>query len=134
MALLSVTRLRIRALRFLPVFIYRSGQSIRQAQASEGNLGVDVLRDANNVFWTRTAWTDEAAMRDYMTAGPHRAVMPSLMKWCDEASTVHWASESNELPSWEEAYDRMMADGRPSRLKIETPRHRGMEHPPPRLR
>ncbi len=133
MALLSVTRLRIRSLRFLPVFIYRSGQSIRQARAAEGNFGVDVLRDANSVFWTRTAWASEAAMRAYMTAGSHRAVMPSLMQWCDEASTVHWESASNELPAWNEAYERMLAEGRPSRLQYETPRHRSMAHPPPRL-
>ncbi len=133
MALISVTRLRIRAVRFLPMFLYRSGQSIRQAQDAEGNLGVSVLRDANNVFWTRTAWTDEAALRAYMTAGAHRKAMPSLKKWCDEASIVHWASESSELPGWDEAYDRMMAEGRPSRLQQETPRHRSMRYPPPRL-
>ena len=131
MAFLSVTRLRIRSVRFLPAFLYRSGQSIRQAGQADGNLGVDVLRDAKGVFWTRTAWTDEAAMRAYMMAGPHKAVMPSLMKWCDEASVVHWTTTSNELPSWAEAYERMIAEGRPSRLKQETPGHRSMEFPPP---
>ena len=134
MALMSVTRLRIRSVRFLPAFLFRSGQSIRQAGRSEGNLGVDVLRDADGVFWTRTAWTDEVAMRAYMMAGAHKTVMPSLMKWCDEASVVHWVTTSDELPTWEEAYERMIAEGRPSRLKRETSRHRSMAFPPPVVR
>lgn len=123
MPLISITRLRIRAFRHLPLFIFYSLLSARQARRAEGNLGADVLREANNAFWTRTAWRDEAAMRSYMMKGWHRRAMPKLLDWCDEASIVHWTQETPELPDWHEAHRRMVKEGRRSKVRHPSPAH-----------
>jgi len=69
MPFVSITRLRVRAWRYLPAFLIRSFRVARQARRATGNLGVCVLRDANLAFWTRTVWSDEAAMRSFMLRG-----------------------------------------------------------------
>src|SRR4051812_43142962 len=102
MALISITRLRVRSLRFMPAFIYLSLKSAHQAKKANGNLGMKLLRDANRAFWTCTAWQDEASMRAYMMSPPHRAAMSKLPGWCDEASLVHWNQQESTLPDWPE--------------------------------
>ncbi len=121
--LVSVTRLRVRSWRFLPAFMLKAFLSARQAKSAPGNLAVAILREANNTFWTRTAWTDEAAMKAFMLAGPHRGAMKRLLDWCDEASVVHWLQESAEMPSWEEAHRRMQEEGRPSKVNFPSADH-----------
>jgi len=130
--LISITRLRIRSLWFLPGFIFYATRSASQARSAPGNLGVGLLRDAHNVFWTRTAWQDEAALRSFMMAMPHRRAMGRLAGWCDEASVVHWNQETADLPGWLEAHRRMIAEGRPSRVLHPSAAHPGLEIPRPR--
>jgi hypothetical protein len=127
MPLVSITRLRLRSWSYLPGFMTAAFQSISQARRAKGNLAVDTLREAGNVFWTRSLWTDEAAMRSFMESGAHRAAMPKLLEWCDEASVVHWMQDFAEPPTWEEAHRRMQHDGRPSRVKHPSEAHRRFE-------
>ena len=101
MALISVTRLRVRAPGYLPGFIWYAVLSARQAKRAPGCLASRLLREANTTFWTNTAWQDEAAMRAFMLAGSHRRAMPKLLDWCDEASVVHWHQEDPALPDWQ---------------------------------
>ena len=133
MALISVTRLRVRAFRYLPGFMYYAFLSGRQAKQASGNLGMGVLNDANLTFWTRTAWRDEAAMRDFMMAVPHRRAMAKLVEWCDEASIVHWTQESHDLPDWQEAHRRMVNEGRRSKVRHASPAHEKYEIAPPKV-
>ena len=123
MPLISVTRLRVRSFRYLPLFIFYTLLSARQAKRASGNLGTGLLREANSTFWTRTAWRDEAAMRSFMMTGAHRRVMPKLLDWCDEASVVHWTQEAAELPDWHEAHWRMVNEGRRSKVRHPSPAH-----------
>ncbi len=123
MPLVSITRLRLRAWRFAPGFLLDAVRSQNQARRAPGVLDVAVQNDARRTFWTRTVWTDEAAMRDYVLSGPHRRVMPRLMDWCDEASVVHWTQDSVAPPSWDEAWRRMQEDGRASRVRHPSPDH-----------
>lgn len=116
MPLIAITRLRVRGRRFLPAFFVQTLRAAIQARRAQGNLAVTVLRDAQRTFWTRTAWTDESAMRLYLAADPHRRIMRSLASWCDEASVVHWIQPSAQPPSWSEAHRRMQGEGRPSRV------------------
>ncbi len=117
MALISVTRLRVRSLGYLLQFVWEAVRSARQAEQSSGFLGGRLLRNPENVFWTLTAWEDEKAMNAYRTGGAHRSVMPKLLIWCDEATFVHWNQESSELPSWQEAYRHILKEGKPSKVK-----------------
>ena len=86
-----------------------------------------LLRDADRVFWTCTAWQDEVSMRAYVTAQPHLRAMAKLPDWCDEASVVHWNQENSALPDWQEAHRRMAMEGRRSKVKYPSPAHQAYE-------
>jgi hypothetical protein len=116
MAFISVTRLRVRSLRYLPQFIWRTMQSVRQTERASGFLGGRLLREARNAFWTMTAWEDEAAMNAFRGSGAHRGAMPKLLDWCDEASVAHWNQETPELPTWLEAHRHMVKEGKRSKV------------------
>ena len=61
---------------------------------------MDARRESGLIFWTRTVWRDEVAMRVFVRSGPHKRVMPKLLHWCDEASVVHWFGRSGSgLPT-----------------------------------
>jgi len=131
MPFVSVTRLRVRAIFFLPQFIVYALRSSRQAQRAPGFLGGRLMRDARNAFWTATVWTDAQAMDAYRTTGAHRAAMPRLLEWCDEASVVHWDQDSNSVPTWNEAHGRMVKDGRASKVNHPSPDQLERKIPPP---
>ena len=116
MAVVSITRLRVRSWRYLPQFFLAALRAARQAARSDGNLETKLLRDADRAFWTATSWRDERAMKAFMHAAPHGPVMRKLLEWCDEASLVHWTQESGALPPWPEAHVRLQRDGRTSKV------------------
>ena len=131
--LISVTRLRIRSPRYLPMFIVYSLLSSRQAKRAPGNCGIDLLRDANNTFWTRTAWSDEKALHAFMLGGMHRRAMPKLLDWCNEAATTHSTQESPELPDWLGAHRRIVSEGRRSKVRHPSPAHLAFEIAEPKI-
>lgn len=133
MPLVSITRLRLRSWRFLPIFAWYALRSARQASRAEGHLAVKVLREPKNTFWTGTLWTGEAAMKKFMTSGVHGKAMRKLATWCDEAAVVHWTQESPALPSWPEAYQRLQKDGRRSKVNHPSAGHLAHEFPPPQV-
>jgi Antibiotic biosynthesis monooxygenase len=116
MPLISVTRLRVRSVRYLPEFLWDTFQSVRQVQRSPGFLGGRLLVNSGYVFWTMTAWQDEAAMNAYRTSGAHRQAMPKLLNWCDEAAVAHWTQESAEIPEWQQTHQHMSERGRLSKV------------------
>src|ERR1700739_3046913 len=116
MPLISVTRLRVRSLWFLPSFLIYALRSASQARAAEGNLAVKLLKDAHNTWWTSTAWDSEASMRKFMLAKPHGQATRKLLEWCDEAALVHWNQPDSILPTWIEAHGRMQSQGRTSKV------------------
>jgi hypothetical protein len=117
MPLISVTRLRVRSIRYMLQFGWRTLASARQAQRSPGFLAGRIVREAGNIFWTLTAWKDMASMKAFRDTKAHHRAMPELLNWCDEASVVHWDQESLELPDWLESYQRMVSTGRLSKVK-----------------
>ena len=117
MAFISVTRLRIRSLRYLLPFAWRTLTTTRQAERAAGFLGGRLGVDAKRTFWTVTAWESEQAMRAYRNTEAHGRAMPKLLDWCDEASIAHWGQENAELPDWQEAHRRMTAEGRMSKVR-----------------
>lgn len=112
MALISITRLRVRSLKFLPAFLWYSFKSNAQAKRAPGNLASTIRAAGTNVFWTMTVWESETAMRSFMRSGAHKEAMPKIQNWCDEGSVVHWVSESTTPPTWEEAETEMFTKGR----------------------
>ena len=134
MPFVSVTRLRIRSLRFLPAFILHALRSNRQVRGAMGFRGGALLFDRRFTFWTLTVWGTQEHMRGYMVSGAHRTAMPKLLDWCDEASVVHWDSVDEHIPAWPDADIRMRRDGRPSKVRHPSPDHAVMSFPKPRTK
>lgn len=134
MPVISVTRLRVRSWRYLPAFLFLALRSSRQARRANGNRGTRLLAEAHRTFWTLTTWADEAAMRTFMTAGPHGSAMRKLKHWCDEASVVHWSDDGSGAPTWSEAHLRMQSQGRRSKVLYPSADHEAFSIPPPVVR
>jgi heme-degrading monooxygenase HmoA len=109
MALVSVTRLRLRSPRYLLPFLWHALLTTRQANHAPGNLGSVTRVSGGLVFWTMTLWQDEAAMKDYRNSGAHLKVMPKLRQWCDQSATARWQQDQAIFPSWQEAEQRLAA-------------------------
>lgn len=127
----SVTRLHLRSGRYFLPFLVYSLRSLRQAKRAPGNLVATTHRDRHGGYWTKSVWNDGAAMKAFMLSGPHKAVMPKLLDWCDEAATTHWEQESAAPPDWPEAHRRLQAEGRRSKVHQPSPRHESFTIPPP---
>lgn len=133
MAFVSVTRLRVRSLRYLLPFLWQTLKVIRQAEHSPQFLVGRVLREAKNAFWTVTAWADEAAMRGFRQKGAHGLVMSRLLTWCDEAAYIHWNQDKLELPDWQEAYRRLVQEGKLSKVYHPSPNQVAKQIAEPKL-
>ena len=120
-SLVSVTRFRLRSLRFLPFFVLHANRAIAQIRKSDGFLAGAVQRDADLAFWTMTVWRDETAMRAYGASGAHRKAAPRLSEWADEASVGRWSQVGDNLPEWPEAVRRLREEGRPLVLRHAAP-------------
>jgi hypothetical protein len=131
--LIYITRLRVRSWLYFPAFVLRSNRSAEQAAAAEGNLAVRLLRDRHNTFWTMTAWSNDADMKAFMHAGTHGAVMRKLLDWCDEAALTHWTQEDANLPTWEQAHQRLQHEGRRSKVHHPSAAHTAFVIPAPTM-
>lgn len=117
----SITRLRVRSIFYLPLFMLHAMRTMMQAQKADGVLGVDTRFEKNNVVWTKTAWTDEKMMKSYRGSGAHQIAMRLLSEICSEASVARWLQETSKLPTWEEAHQRMLTEGKLSKVKHPSP-------------
>jgi hypothetical protein len=132
MPFVSLTRLRVRSVRFLPQFLLYVLRTVRQVRRAHGFSGGALLADRKWTFWTMTAWSTQEEMRRYMTSGAHKSAMPRLLDWCDEASVAHWDQREETLPSWEEADQRMRSSGRSSKVRNPSSRHATLTYAAPR--
>lgn len=132
MIFVSLTRLRIRSVLFLPFFALHAISTMRQIKKASGFQDGAVLNDRERTFWTMTAWDTMTSMRQFMNSGAHKRVMPHLLHWCDEASVAHWEQADSVLSTWTVAAQRMRAEGRPSKVLHPSPRHATLEFREPR--
>ncbi len=132
MPFVSLTRLRLRSVRFLPFFAFHTLRSIAQVKRAPGFEHGALLNDRHWAFWTLTLWDHHDSMRRYMITGDHKRAMPHLLHWCDEASVAHWDQAEAKLPTWEEADERMRKIGRASKVLHPSPRHAGLSYEAPR--
>jgi hypothetical protein len=134
MPFVSITRLRVRSWPYLLPFLIQTLRITRQAAKADGSLAVKVLRDRRNTFWTATSWLSDGSMKAFMHTKPHGPTMRRLLQWCDEAALVHWSQGGVELPSWEEAHERIQRQGRPSKVNHPSAAHTAHNIPAPALR
>lgn len=123
MAFVSVTRLRLRSIRYLPWFFWHSNRSIQQARQSQGNLNTLVRKGKGLAFWTLTVWESADDMTAYRNSGAHRLVMPKLVDWCDEAASAHWQQSDSTCPSWDSAAQYLKDQGRLFKVKYPSRDH-----------
>ena len=133
MIFLSLTRLRVRSIRFVPLFLVHTFRSLWQVKKTTGFRNGALLADRDWTFWTMTAWDSQESMREFMTTGAHKAAMPHLLDWCDEASVVHWMQPETALPSWAEADRRMREGGRTSKVRHPSLQQADMSYRAPRI-
>ncbi len=113
----SITRLRVRSIFYMPLFMLHAMRTMTQAQKADGVQGVETRFEKNNVVWTKTIWADEAKMKEYRGSGAHQIAMRILSEICNEASVARWQQADAELPTWEEAHQRILSDGKLSKVK-----------------
>lgn len=117
----SITRLRVRSIFYMPIFMLHAMRTMTQAQKADGVHGVETRFEKNNVVWTKTIWADEAKMKEYRGSGAHQIAMRILSEICNEAAVVRWQQADAEIPTWEEAHRRILSDGKLSKVKHPSP-------------
>jgi hypothetical protein len=123
MPFVSVTRLRVRSLRFLPLFAITTMRTRRQLLDADGFVQGRLTIEWPLAFWTMTVWNTVDAMRRYRNHPPHKGAMVRLLDWCDEASYVHWEQATTDVPSVDVAYGRLQAEGKTSKVRHPTSAH-----------
>jgi len=138
MALLSITRLRLQSWRGAPGFCVWVMGSLWQSLRADGLLGLQLLRDRHNVFWTLTIWRDSKAMQAFRSQGAHGQAMKHLVRWCDESAAAHWdlpdvGQQPLSLPAWSELHQRLMQQGHFATLPLASADQRERQIPAPAL-
>jgi quinol monooxygenase YgiN len=132
MPIIVVTRLRLKDPALLDEFFAEAVAAIEQAQKSEGNLGADALADANNTWWSVSAWHDRDHMRAFVRSEPHQDISTHLDHFCDEATFVDWEQASPGLPDWHTSWQHLTADGMAAELTRASAANGTRDFPPPR--
>jgi heme-degrading monooxygenase HmoA len=131
MPVIVVTRLRLRDPAFFDEFFASALAVVEQAQNSAGNLGADVLAEANSTYWTRTAWRERDSMNAFVGSEPHLYTMDRIDEWCDEATFADWEQASADLPDWQDGYGHLLASGQAASLTNATDAHHTRDFPAP---
>lgn len=131
MPVVSVTRTRVRSIRFVPLFFIHAQRAIAQIRKADGHLAGIVKSDGTFTYWTMSVWRDDIALQAYVTSGAHRSAMTHLSEWCSEASMVRWTQDDAALPAWPEAARRLAAHGRAAKLRHPGPDHAAHRFPEP---
>lgn len=131
MYFVSVTRLRVRSVINLPRFFMANEASLKAIKTADGFLAGKELMDKNLTFWTATIWKSAEAMKHFRNNGPHQVAMRNLPEWCSEAAYVHWEQQGNTLPGWLPAYQKLLTEGRLTKVRQPSLQQTGMNYPPP---
>ena len=131
MAIVVITRLRLRDPALLDEFFAAASAALDSALKSDGNVGGDAIAEANNTWWTSSAWQDRGSMGSFVRSDAHLKAMGGMDNWCDEATFVDWEQADARLPDWQTAYERLVADGRSASLPHGSPENDGRQFPAP---
>ena len=131
MPVIVVTRLRLRNPGLLDEFFTDAVAAIEQAAKSEGNLGANALADADDAWWSVSAWREREPMRAFVRSEPHLNIITRLDHYCDEATFVDWEQDTPRLPDWQTCWQHLVADGKPAELSQPSAANQTRAFPPP---
>ena len=131
MYFVSVTRLRLRSIFFLPRFLRSNEAAIKSIKKSEGFICGKELVDKKPTFWTVTVWETDKAMKFFRGNKPHQYAMQKMPFWCNEGSVVHWEQENTTIPEWDILHKRLVTEGRATKVKFPSPNNQDMNYPAP---
>jgi len=94
----SITGLKISRRRHIPAFWWHAIRSMIQAKSSPGNISADA-RKINGVHHTVSVWTDEDAMRAFLTTGNHLKAMKDFSRI---ATGKTFGYHTEKTPNWDE--------------------------------
>ena len=110
-AQVMASRFRLTSAWRSPQFLVYSLRILRQARSSQGILGVSLRAyPLRGVFWTLSAWNDEAALRAFAGADPHRTLIGKIRPWATEATFRFWTMPADALAPrqlWADAQTRI---------------------------
>ena len=103
------TKLPLTAHRHVPGFLRDTLRIRRQLAASPGLVGYSLLAELGaKTFWTVSVWEDEAALRSFAAAEPHRSVMRRVPARMGDSAFRTFAVSGRELPlTWPTSKDRL---------------------------
>jgi heme-degrading monooxygenase HmoA len=112
-AFVMASKFELSSVRRSPAFLAQAMRAWRQARRSPGVLGVSLrAQPLRGTFWTLSAWTDEAALRAFARAEPHRSIMKRTRPWASTATFRFWTVPAGRLTPaglWSEAEARISA-------------------------
>jgi len=97
-AYVSITGLQVRRVCHIPSLWLHAMKSMAQARIAPSNISADACT-IHGVHHTLSVWTDRAAMRAYMTTGPHLEAMRLFPKIATGKVVGY---QTDRIPDWSE--------------------------------
>jgi len=132
MYFVSVTRLRVRSVMYLPRFFRANEASIKSITKVEGFIAGKELIDKGLTFWTVTLWESDQAMKYFRNNDPHKSAMRNLPDWCNEAAYGHWIQDDALIPAWPQLYENFLANLKITKVKHPSAKQEAKNYPAPR--
>lgn len=80
-----------------PAFLGYAMRIWLQARRSPGIIGVSLrAQPLRATFWTLSAWSSQAALRDFARADPHRSIVARVRPWAKTAVLRTWTVPGGE--------------------------------------
>ncbi len=117
MPFVSVTRLRVKSIRYLFSFMKANEASVKALKISDGLLKGSELVDKKLTFWTITLWDSPDSMKKFRNSEAHRYAMQQLPYWCSEGSYHHWEQDADEFPDWQTVSARLFNEGKLTKVR-----------------
>ncbi|MGY6501992.1 MAG: DUF3291 domain-containing protein [Acidimicrobiales bacterium] len=105
------SRLDLRRHRDVPGFLRAAMGLHRRLGDAPGSIGLTLRAEPlRRRFWTLSAWTDDDAVRAYVSRPEHRAVMERFGPAMAGSQFATWRAPGAERPTWAEAQVRLTSE------------------------
>jgi len=104
----SITGLKLKGIRFYPVFLWHAIRSMNQALSAEGVVSAKA-RKISGVYYTLSVWESREHMLHYLRSGAHKKAIKVFPKI---AEGKVYGSYSNITPNWSDVPKILEQNGR----------------------